>query len=326
MSSPRTPKLIGLIIVVFISMSPGIILSMLNMTPAGSAASIGAIGGGVAIIATTFKHAVWASVAMAVATFLAVGSSSSVPLAVGVFVLIGAFTGALNLKGISSAFIFVPIAAGFALAEPPALTTSVVLDGLIVGLITLGAALLPVIMVSLFLQELPKKPELSLPRRVVLGYALNLAILLGVSSYLTLRFELGQLGGWLMLTVVVIVQPTLHASWTKGVQRASGTILGFFIAVGVASSIPLPGMYFALGNIFIIVALLASAQNRPYWQYAMFLTPGIVLLNGTSTSIALTAEARLLATIAGALICLVVLLLERPLYRTIAAKAGAESY
>jgi uncharacterized membrane protein YccC len=163
-------------------------------------------------------------------------------------------------------------------------------------------------------------------RNVVIGYAVNLALLLGLASFLTIHFALNHLGAWLILTIAVIVQPSLQATWTKGLQRAGGTVLGFFIAVGVAGSIPLPGLFALIGNLFIVLALLGNARNRPYWQYAMFLTPGIVLLDGSNESILATADDRLLATFVGALICLVVLMIERPFYKAAAAKAGVERY
>lgn len=311
----HAPKFIGLIITIFLSMSPGIILTMLGMSSAGSAATIGAIGGGIAIISTSFTNATWAATAMGIATFLAVAFSSHFPFAVGLFVLIGAGLGALNVRGMSSAFVFVPISAGFVLAQPPALTTSLIFDGMVVGVITAGAALLPVILMTFAVKKLPVRPPAQFAPRVVVGYSVNLALLLGLTSFLTVHYALGQLGGWLMLTVVVIIQPLRRASWTKGVQRAAGTVLGFFIAIGVATTISVTGFYFAIGNIFIILALLASARRRPYWQYAMFLTPGIVLLNGTGASVVETADARLLATIVGAMLCVLLLLVERPVSR-----------
>lgn len=322
----RAPKFTGLVFLLLGTLSPGIVLSMLGMPAAASAASLGAIGGGIAIISTTRRNAAWVSLAMGVAAFLAVSTASVSFVTVGVFVLIGAFTGAMNLKGISAAFVFVPICAGFALTQPSVLTQSAFLNGLFLGIVTLGAALVPVALVGLVSQTLPVKPVTLLPRNVVLGYAVNLAFLLGLTSFLTIHFALNHLGAWLILTIAVIVQPSLQATWTKGLQRAGGTLLGFFIAVGVAGSIPLPGLFVLIGNLFIVLALVGSARNRPYWQYAMFLTPGIVLLDGSNESILATADDRLLATFVGALICLVVLMVERPFYKAAAAKSGAERY
>lgn len=326
MSTPATPRLTGLIILLAGTLSPGIVLSILGMPAAGSAASLGAIGGGIAIISTTRRYAAWASVAMGVSVFLAVSTASISFVTVAVFVLIGAFTGAMNFKGISAAFVFVPICAGFALTQPSVLTQSALLNGLFLGLVTLGASLVPVLLMGLVSTSRPAKPVAAFPRNVVIGYAVNLSFLLGLTSFLTTHFALNHLGAWLILTIAVIVQPSLQATWTKGIQRAGGTLLGFFIAVGVAGSIPLPGLFFAIGNLFIVIALIGTGRNRPYWQYAMFLTPGIVLLDGSNESILATADDRLLATIVGALICLVVLMIERPFYKAAAAKAGAQRY
>jgi len=326
MAPSRASKLTGFILIVLGTVSPGIVLTMLGMPAAGSAASLGAIGGGIAIISTTRRNATWAAVAMGVATFLAVSTAAVPFLTVAVFVLIGAFTGALNFRGLSAAFIFVPIVAGFALTQPSILTHNDVINGAFIGLITLGAALMPVLIVRLVSLSLPVVPVKVLAQKVVIGYAVNLALLLGLTSFVTTQFALNHLGAWLMLTVVIIVQPSLQATWAKGLQRGGGTLLGFFIAVGVAGSIPLPGIFFAIGNVFIAIALLQKVRNRPYWLYAMFLTPGIVLLDGTNASILATADDRLLATFVGAMICLVVLMIERPFYRAAAAKAGVATY
>ncbi len=322
----RAPKLTGLIVVLVATMSPGILLSTFGMAAAGSAASLGAIGGGIAIVSTTRRHAAWVSVAMGIAAFLAVSTASVLFVTVGVFVLIGIFVGAMNVKGMSAAFVFVPICAGFALTQPSVLTQSAFLNGLFLGLVTLGASLIPVFLVGLVAKTLPVRPVPEFSRNVVIGYAVNLALLLGITSFLTVHYALNHLGAWLILTIAVIVQPSLQATWTKGIQRAGGTLLGFFIAVGVAGSIPVPGLFALIGNLFIVLALVGNAQKRPYWQYAMFLTPGIVLLDGTNESILATADDRLLATFIGALICLVVLMIERPFYKAAAAKAGAVSY
>jgi hypothetical protein len=50
------------------------------------------------------------------------------------------------------------------------------------------------------------------------------------------------------------------------------------------------------------------------------------LLDGTSASILSTADDRLLATFVGALICLVVLGLERPFFKAAAERAGVARY
>lgn len=323
---PPTPKLAGLVVVLVASMIPGILLTTFGMPAAGSAASLGAIGGAIAIVSTTRRNAAWAALVMGAAVFLA-ASTASVPfLAVTAFVLIGAFTGLLNYRGLSAAFIFVPICAGFALTQSSVLTHNGVVNALFIGAVTAGAAVLPALLVPLIAKNLPVAPVTVFAPGVVIGYAINLALLLGVTSFLTLHFAINHLGSWLILTIAVIVQPSLQATWTKGLQRAAGTLLGFFIAVGVAGSIPLPGLFFAIGNLFIVLALMQRVRNRPYWQYAMFLTPGIVLLDGTNASILSTADDRLLATFVGAMICLVVLGLERPFYKRAAARAGVERY
>jgi hypothetical protein len=326
MAPSRAPKLTGLVVLLAGTISPGIVLTLLGLPAAGSAASLGAIGGGIAIISTTRKNAAWASLAMGIAVFLAVSTASVSFVTVGVFVLIGLFVGAVNVTGISAAFVFVPISAGFALTQPSVLTQSAFVNGLFLGLVTLGAGLVPVFLVRMVAKTLPVRTAPVLARNVVIGYAVNLALLLGLASFLTIHFALNHLGAWLILTIAVIVQPSLQATWTKGLQRAGGTVLGFFIAVGVAGSIPLPGLFALIGNLFIVLALLGNARNRPYWQYAMFLTPGIVLLDGSNESILATADDRLLATFVGALICLVVLMIERPFYKAAAAKAGVERY
>jgi len=323
MATPTARKLAGLIVIVVIGMIPGILLTFFGMPLLGSAATLGAVSGAIASLSLSFQKSTWVAIAMGVATFLAVFSSAGEFFAVAAFALIGAFTGIMNFKGISGAYIFVPITAGFVLAQPPTLSSNLFFDGLIVGLIAAAAALFTSFLVAIPARSLPKMPAPTFAPMIVIGYAVNLALLLAITSYLTMHFALGHLGAWLMLTIVVIVQPTLHATWTKGLQRASGTILGFFIAVGVADSIPLPGLYVALGALFIVVALLQKVKNVPYWQYAMFLTPGIVMLSSSGSSVGATADERLYATFAGALICLIVLVLERPLFRFVSAKANS---
>jgi len=54
--------------------------------------------------------------------------------------------------------------------------------------------------------------------------------------------------------------------------------------------------------------------DKKYWEYVMFLTPGVVLISGSASDIAAVSHNRLYATILAAVACLLVLGIERLLF------------
>ena len=56
------------------------------------------------------------------------------------------------------------------------------------------------------------------------------------------------------------------------------------------------------------------APGKKYWEYVMFLTPGVVLISGKPSELTAVSHDRLYATIIAAVACLIVLAIERGLF------------
>ena len=56
-------------------------------------------------------------------------------------------------------------------------------------------------------------------------------------------------------------------------------------------------MLYAIAEIAFMLALYAMLSGKKYWHFVTWLTVGIVLLQGASTSVERTAEYRLAATV-----------------------------
>ena len=74
---------------------------------------------------------------------------------------------------------------------------------------------------------------------------------------------------------------------------------GFVIAL-VIGLIAFPtSLVYVLAVGFLVLAVITRTQKKPYWEFAAFLTPAVVLLQGVKDSITSTAQERLFATLIG---------------------------
>ena len=81
-----------------------------------------------------------------------------------------------------------------------------------------------------------------------------------------------------------------------------------------------------IGTVFLMVAFLLMLQGRPYWLYATVLTPAIVLLESSGSTVDTVAKVRLGATLIGVAVTLIVMLALVPfstrLFGTSSATTG----
>ncbi|HET9620320.1 MAG TPA: FUSC family protein, partial [Kofleriaceae bacterium] len=110
---------------------------------------------------------------------------------------------------------------------------------------------------------------------VVLRHALRVATVALAAVLVTRALDL-QRGYWASLTAVLLLQPYLPATITRGLQRVGGTIAGGVIATVIAAIVHDP-----LGIAIISITLAgvsAAVIQLNYGLYALFLTPTFVLL------------------------------------------------
>ncbi|MDB4990450.1 MAG: hypothetical protein JWN04_5628 [Myxococcaceae bacterium] len=127
----------------------------------------------------------------------------------------------------------------------------------------------------------------------------SISTALAVSAMHAIELERGY---WATLTCLVIMQPHGAATWAKALQRVGGTILGAAVALLVASSVHDPQWIVLF--VFAFVSLGMALLPINYGAFAVFLTPGFVLLAETQTGHANLSSVRVLNTLLGAGIAL----------------------
>jgi len=212
-------------------------------------------------------------------------------------------------------FMFPAIVAAL-IGIPPSIAKDVPVDALITAGITAGSMLVAGAVVTYAIKK-PMQAEIPKYGAKVTGvFTFNVALLFTIIGYVTAMLHAQIPGMWMTLTVVVIIHPYIGYSVRRGIERASGTILGFLIAIGVATAIPANFIYYAVGLIFVELAILTRFYpDRPYWQYVMFITPGVVLLSGLPDQVSQFADWRLLANVIAAVACLLLLGIERLIFK-----------
>ena len=221
--------------------------------------------------------------------------------------------------GLQNAFLTTVIALGFIVATPPKFDGSVPAP-ILAGLVTLATALWVTFVVFIAKKWVtPPKLQVMKTERVLL-FSSVLAFLVGVATWFVVDFNLGHGGGWIILTIVVVYQPSLGDGFKKAAQRAIGTVVGFIIALVIGVFITNGPMLYLLGTICLIISMVVMLGGKPYWWFAAFLTPAIVLYDSAGSTVEKVAVERLEATfvgIAGTLIVMVVLIpLAKYLQRT----------
>jgi len=181
--------------------------------------------------------------------------------------------------GMHDALTMAVIALGFIVTSPVSVAGSLpVTSAAYVALLCLACGLWATLVIFLLRRRLHLHQHTGLDPIRVVTYSLTLAGLVGVATWFVIDLGLGHTGGWIILTILVVFQPSLGAGFKKAAARAAGTVLG-------------------------IASLL----------FVAFLTPGIVLLDSAGSTVQLVAEQRLGATLIGVLGTVVVMLALAPL-------------
>ncbi len=167
----------------------------------------------------------------------------------------------------------------------------------------------------------PAKPE---SWRTVLGYTSMLVIVTFITQGLAIAWGLGHVGGWLVMTPFLVILPHIHDGFEKSVRRAAGTVVGFFIVIGISQVTNSHIILSVLGAIAFTAALYVKFKNWNYFFFAVFLTLGIVILEGLSSSVTRLAEYRLEATLVAIALSLVVMAITTIIGRKAAKGSSLE--
>jgi uncharacterized membrane protein YccC len=149
---------------------------------------------------------------------------------------------------------------------------------------------------------------------VAVVFGITMAIVTGVTMGIVVATGIGHTGAWILLTIVIVSQPRIHDTYQKALQRALGTALGFGIALAIALLVSNKTLLLVAGVLFLTLAVYVKLDARSkYWQFTAFLTPGIVLVEGSSGNVRALDIDRLWASFLGIAIALALLAIFRAL-------------
>ena len=313
---------IGLIVA--IPVIPGLVFTVVGRSGASTIWTLGSMTGLLAVLYAGPRIALATAGAMSLASAIACLVWDQPWLALVLMAACAGATGLMARRGLSTALVMAPITVGFMVAEPPRLLSLAPFGS---ALLTAGVMLLAAGWGVLVGAILGRKVHLPVPGPAshsrALAFAITIGAMAGIAAWFVSDLGLAHGGAWLLMTILVVMQPYLKDTWTKTLQRAGGTVVGFCLALALARLVPWQGVLYVVGALFIVAALvLRSNPARPYWQYVALLTPAIVLLEGASTSVVQTDVTRLTFTLVGAGAALVVTALQLPFYRRSAAGLG----
>ena len=299
-TSATRSRVIGLVLVLAAIVLPGLVLTIAGRSDAAGASALAASTGLMAMLATGPRIAVPLAVLLGPASALAVLTAE---LPVAAAVLMGAVAAAAGLGArlhASAYLVMAPIGLAFLLAEPPRDPAGDPLPALAVILVTAGSALWAAGIAWLLVRGRHRDHAEPMAWSRVGAFAAVLGVAVGGASAAVTALDLGHGGAWFVMTLLVVIQPYVRDAWSKTVQRAVGTVVGFALALVAGMVVGHAVVVYLVAAAFLAVALLAwQAWHRPYWQYVAMLTPAIVLFEGASTSIVDTALARLGFTLLG---------------------------
>ncbi len=306
-------KVLGLIF--FAVATPVPLASAMGFGEAGSFIGLAGVGSVVAVLTVGLRVGLIVTlVAGLVASVLTLASVTWWSAAI-VMSLAALSFGLTARKGWQGGLVTMMIALSFVSSEGATVVEPLSRAALVlgVGFVVWGALVSAVTFMFFRRPVFAAKPETW---RTVLGYASMLVVVTFITQSVAIAWGLGHQGGWLVMTPFLVILPHIHDGFVKSLRRAAGTIVGFLIVIGVSQVTNSPVILSALGAIAFTAALYAKLKNWSYFFFALFLTPGIVILEGLSSSITELAEYRLEATLGAIALSLAVMAITTVIGRT----------
>ena len=146
----------------------------------------------------------------------------------------------------------------------------------------------------------PPRPLEPLTPRAAWIVGIACGTLLAIGAAIVLSAYRVPASEWLLLTIVVLIQPGVHATLRHTIERVAGTIAGVIAAglLGVAlGTTPLRPL---LGLVLMAIAFAYLQMPQRYWAYVGIFTSGLVLISAPPAETDAVAAYRLGFTLAGA--------------------------
>lgn len=146
---------------------------------------------------------------------------------------------------------------------------------------------------------LPERPKAPSRHDAVLAGSI-VAVVTGLITFVALSRLASTEWVWMLLTIFILTKPTPGLNWIRVRQRILGTVVGVAIAAVIGLfGLPEPVLVL-MGVIAMTTALTLQLKGQPYWIYASFLTPAVILLDSAANDTGDLAFQRLIYTLIGA--------------------------
>lgn len=262
-------------------------LIVILMTPARSNGPLLYVGLLPAIVALTSGPRVAALTALATGASVFVGLLlSSMPLAAAVFMVgLGLAVAWSYRHGWQGAVTYVATQGALAaIAAPrsgltsPDLPASSLASAAGVAAIVLAGGLWVALVGQLLLGDVPRSHHEVPSDRDLRTFAVALCLSVGIGTYLIMIWAPASNAWWIILTLLVVLQPHPEHTLTRGLARAGGTVLGGVLAA-VAVVVIDSATVLGLLGVTMAVASAVSYIRAPYWVFAATLTMTLVLVS-----------------------------------------------
>jgi hypothetical protein len=148
--------------------------------------------------------------------------------------------------------------------------------------------------------ELPTHEPHTVPTVAAQYFAVALAALVGIGAFFAMEWSTSPDAWWLLLTLFVVVQPFYAATLQRSAYRVLGTMLGAMIAALVAELLEGLPVLISVVTLVVVAGAVWAKMTKPYWVYATFLTPAVILPTSSQTEEILFADAQRVAFTVGA--------------------------
>ena len=317
---------IAAVVLIYLPMLPTLAFAPLGLTAAVGPFLLGAMAAMLAAILIGGRFALLVAGLVALFNFAAV-LVSSLPILAGLVMGVAALLyGITARRGVSSVLVIAPISVAFTVADPATIFTgaSTLTNATVVGGVALAGALWGWIIGAVLGRRVSTPSPTGIPLREAVAFAVIVAVVAGVTTGVVVALQLQHGGAWILLTILLLIQPDYHLSWQRTGHRIIGTVIGFGIALAIGLIISQPTINLLLGMLMLTIAVyLKLDSTRPYWQFVAFLTPGIVLAEGAGGDVVNTDVARLWFTLVGAAIAIAVLVVAKLVVKDSGMSAGS---
>lgn len=297
------------VVLVFAPMLPALLLAPLGWSSAAGSFIFATMAGVMASMLAGPRLGLILAAGLAVAEMLAL-PAAPYPVWAGLVMGVSALLyGLTSHRGLTSLISMAPIAVAFTIADPPVLDQdSMLADALVLGLFVLLGGLWGTVFGTFVGRKAPRMTLQPSSWRIAVTFALVIGVATGLTMAIVVATGIGHTGAWIVLTIIMVLQPRLRETFRKSLNRALGTALGFGIALAVALILSNETALLVLGMAFLTLAVYVKMDPRSkYWHFTMLLTPGIVLAEGAGNDVVATDLDRLWASFTGIAIALVLL-------------------